>query len=94
MIKYCRAIYILLKSIIILTRYTYIPKNQSQNMWIRLWITLCGGHKKREGLASVIQKMGPTYIKIGQFFATRRDIIPEHIAQQLINMRYHKMVFL
>lgn len=87
MIKYLRAIYILTKSLIIVTRYSNITQYQSLNLWIRLWIILCGGHKKRDGLSDVIQEMGPAYIKIGQFFATRRDILPDALANELCKLQ-------
>ncbi|MFT6072809.1 MAG: ubiquinone biosynthesis protein [Alphaproteobacteria bacterium] len=83
MIRYCRAIYILLKSAIILTHHSDIKYYQGVSLWIKLWIIICRGGKSNKNLATAIESMGPAYIKIGQFLATRQDILPQDIAQEL-----------
>jgi ubiquinone biosynthesis protein len=90
MIRYIRAVYILMKSLIIFTHYsniTHIQAYKNFNIWIKLWIFICRGHKHQGSLATAIEKMGPAYIKIGQFFATRRDILPLEIAQELSKLQ-------
>ena len=86
MIKNIRAIFVLIKSAIIFTHYANLKQYkhyQGLSLWIKLWIYLCLGHKYQGSLAVAIENMGPAYIKIGQFFATRRDILPTEIAQEL-----------
>ena len=41
------------------------------------------GDKKEEKLSNSIQSMGTTFIKLGQFLATRPDIIGEELSKQL-----------
>ncbi|MCM8821525.1 MAG: AarF/UbiB family protein [Candidatus Omnitrophica bacterium] len=38
-------------------------------------------------LCSVIEELGPTYIKIGQFFSTRADILPENFLKELSKLQ-------
>ncbi len=90
MIRYIRAIYILLKSIIIFTHYsniTHYPQYKKLNLWIKMWVLICRGHKYQGSLATAIENMGPVYIKIGQFFATRQDILPPDIAAELCKLQ-------
>ena len=54
---------------------------------LRLWIYLCLGQKDRGGLSAALEHLGPAYIKIGQFFATRRDILPEAMCNDLSRLQ-------
>ena len=90
MIRYISAIYVLLKSLIIFTHYgniTQFKAYKNLNIWIKLWVFICRGHQYQGSLATAIEKMGPAYIKIGQFFATRRDILPPEIASELCKLQ-------
>ena len=52
----------------------------------RLALKLAGLVAKREGgrkLAGALERLGPTYIKLGQFLATRRDLVGVEIATEL-----------
>ena len=40
-----------------------------------------------EGLAKSLESMGTTFIKLGQFLATRPDIIGESLSNQLENLQ-------
>jgi ubiquinone biosynthesis protein len=75
---------------VILTHYGNVMQYkqcQGLNLWIKLWIYLCRGHKYQGSLATAIEKMGPAYIKIGQFFATRHDILPPELANELSKLQ-------
>lgn len=90
MIRYGRAIYVLLKSLIVFTHYSNLTQYKHYkhfSIWIKLWIYLCRGHKYQGSLATAIENMGPVYIKIGQFFATRRDILPIELSQELSKLQ-------
>ena len=64
-----------------LLRYKKLP------LMLRLWIYLCLGNKDRGGLSAALEHLGPAYIKIGQFFATRRDILPEAMCDDLVRLQ-------
>ena len=46
-----------------------------------------------EKLCSALQNMGTTFIKLGQFLATRPDIIGEEIAKKLENLQDKLQLF-
>lgn len=45
------------------------------------------GYRKGMRLAQALQKLGPSYIKLGQSLSTRSDLIGEEIAMDLSNLR-------
>jgi len=52
MIRYVRAIYVLMKSAIILTRHSDISIYELESRSLKLWIKLCGGGKGNKNLAT------------------------------------------
>ncbi|MEZ5878333.1 MAG: AarF/UbiB family protein [Tepidamorphaceae bacterium] len=56
----------------------------------RLGIGLARLFEKREGgrqLSGALRRLGPSYIKLGQFMATRRDIVGVRVAQDLASLQ-------
>ena len=43
--------------------------------------------KSKENLSASIQEMGTTFIKLGQFLATRPDIIGEKLSKELVSLQ-------
>ena len=52
-------------------------------MPLRLLLKLLGGKKDATSLAMALTKLGPSYIKLGQFLATRADLIGPEAASRL-----------
>jgi ubiquinone biosynthesis protein len=49
----------------------------------RLVLSLFGGRKNADSLAQALTKLGPSYIKLGQFLATRADLVGADTASRL-----------
>ncbi len=93
MFRYFAHLYRLGRACVVLARYGAL--NEAANysltpLWIKFflrpWIFVCGGYSERAksfSLADGIQKTGPAYIKIGQFFASRSDLLPPAICREL-----------
>lgn len=87
MIKNIKHLLKLFYSLIMLTRhgiFDYYPKKNSL-LWI--WMILCGWHKNHKPLAEALIELGPFYIKIGQFLATRGDIFPQKLCDDLSKLQ-------
>ncbi len=50
------------------------------------WLFATGSARKR-GLAGALTSLGPSYIKLGQFLATRRDLISAELADDLTELQ-------
>lgn len=84
------ALFRILRAAIIITHYgAFYPILGYKNLpfLLRLWIYLCLGQKDRGGLSAALEHLGPAYIKMGQFFATRRDILPEAMCKDLARLQ-------
>jgi ubiquinone biosynthesis protein len=48
-----------------------------------------GVHSLGEDLASTLEELGPTYIKLGQLLSTREDLVPPEVAAALARLQDH-----
>lgn len=90
MIKPIFAFFRVLKALIVITHYGgFKPLLQfTRSLFLlRFWIFICGGYKNRGGLSAAMEHLGPAYIKIGQFLATRRDILPLEMCEDLARLQ-------
>ena len=90
MIKKYLGFFRIVRAIVIMTRYgvfTPMARHYKVSFLFKIWIFLCGGYKERGGLSIALNALGPAYIKMGQFFATRRDIIPVDICDELAKLQ-------
>lgn len=90
MIKKCLGVFRIVRGVVVMTRYgvfTPMARHYKVSFLFKIWIFLCGGYKDRGGLSVALNYLGPAYIKMGQFFATRRDIIPSDICDELAKLQ-------
>lgn len=48
-----------------------------------------GTHSFGDDLASTLEELGPTYIKLGQLLSTREDLVPPEVAASLARLQDH-----
>ena len=63
------------------------PLPGSARLLLRLGQMLQKGSSNRERMAAAIDKLGPSYVKLGQFLATRPDVVGPLVAEDLAQLQ-------
>lgn len=90
MIRFFISFYRFIKAIIIIIYYgsfSSLYKEKKISLWFRCIIFCLRGHHNRGGLSKALEKLGPAYIKLGQFLATRPDILPPSLCDELFTLQ-------
>ncbi len=70
----------------LLARHGALDALASQSVAVRLWTKLCGRSTQAGGLAAALTHAGPSYVKFGQFLATRSDMVSPTLRQELAQL--------
>jgi len=71
----------------IVTTHLYRPLRFLSLLQPSTWFTRRLGGSRAERLRLALEELGPIFIKFGQTLSTRRDLLPDDIADELVKLQ-------